>query len=785
MIILTTLKWYFFIEILALISFILGFKLFHNLDDKGYAVSKATGISLAAFISWLIMSYNIGSYSYDSLITYISAGVLGVTAIVTLFVKYNKEILIELYTFIDKRYKYIFFIELSFILILLGGTYLRGFAPDILEINKLQDFAYIQSIIGSDQFPPENIWLAGHTINYYYFGYFLTANLILFSGISSEIAYNLMPGTILGIIAITAGSIVYNMTGKRLYGIFAGLFTCVLGNYAPLMQILEKGLANGYDWWPAAHIMKNDIFTEFSLWSATLGDLQPFFTSQITLIAFVFIVFTAVKEHCFNIVENYSSKTVVFLILISIFLALNIFSNIFTIFITLFIIIILPLYHIKNCENKRNFLIHHVLTIITVILFSAILLSPFILDYTFPYTNITLTRPELYISLKSYIIVFGIFFIPIILYYLVSLYNKLRSDTTSLIYTGITVFSFIEAAAIYKTEINPVIIKGLFIIILLATGLTALIFLLRSTSLYLKKRNTLVTASIIILLIGVYLISNNITLVISSILLAGSIYFSVYADTYIKYFTTGLLICCLLTLMIADTFYLKIMNDSNMVTYSYLSIQVLLLLPMILVLSFYLSMPELKSTGKDIYITIISILLIPGVLFLILGPYYKNNKFQPIEGLIPALSGIQHMEKFHTADYESLMWMKEMVPTGTVILEGHKEGSPFTGRISAYTGLPTVLGWFDRQLFAYGPPKYDELTTRKEDINRIYTAADKTTIQELIQKYDIEYIFIGELENQIYPAETLDQFNQIGTLEYQSSQCNKCRIYKLHRNPAN
>ena len=64
------------------------------------------------------------------------------------------------------------------------------------------------------------------------------------------------------------------------------------------------------------------------------------------------------------------------------------------------------------------------------------------------------------------------------------------------------------------------------------------------------------------------------------------------------------------------------------------------------------------------------------------------------------------------------------------------------------TGLPTVLGWYVHEWLWRNDT--DDLNTKRAEIETIYTSSDKELVKELLDKYDISYIFVGSCEREKY-----------------------------------
>ena len=120
--------------------------------------------------------------------------------------------------------------------------------------EKPMDFAYLNAVVKSSTIPPYDPWYAGGYLNYYYFGQFMIATLIRFTGIVPSVAYNLAVPllfmfTIGGVYAIVSGLAELTLRARRIPAwsrkspIFAGLaavvFVAIAGNIDGLLQVVE------------------------------------------------------------------------------------------------------------------------------------------------------------------------------------------------------------------------------------------------------------------------------------------------------------------------------------------------------------------------------------------------------------------------------------------------------------------------------------------------------------------------------------------------------------------
>jgi len=112
-------------------------------------------------------------------------------------------------------------------------------------------------------------------------------------------------------------------------------------------------------------------------------------------------------------------------------------------------------------------------------------------------------------------------------------------------------------------------------------------------------------------------------------------------------------------------------------------------------------------------------------------------------------------------DYEAINWLLDNVPGSPVIAEGNTEPRGlyrWGSRVSIYTGLPTIIGWswHQRQQRSALPDQW--VSRRLDDVYRLYADANMDVAMELLRKYEVRYIYVGDLERIYYPAEGLEKF---------------------------
>jgi hypothetical protein len=113
-------------------------------------------------------------------------------------------------------------------------------------------------------------------------------------------------------------------------------------------------------------------------------------------------------------------------------------------------------------------------------------------------------------------------------------------------------------------------------------------------------------------------------------------------------------------------------------------------------------------------------------------------------------------------DRDAMRWLMENADGAPVILEAFHPGGGYRwgSRFSIYTGLPTIIGWDWHQTQQRNAGGRAVIDARTADVLTLYSGTDDATARQLLAKYGVEYVVIGELERALYPAEGLGKFER-------------------------
>ena len=141
----------------------------------------------------------------------------------------------------------------------------------------------------------------------------------------------------------------------------------------------------------------------------------------------------------------------------------------------------------------------------------------------------------------------------------------------------------------------------------------------------------------------------------------------------------------------------------------------------------------------------------------------------------PSLDGMAYLETVHPGDYHAVRWMRTNLRESAIVLERWGDSYTLSGRISANTGIPTPLGWAEHEIIWRSNQTL--VNQRLLDVDTIYTTRNTTRMLELVRKYRITHIYVGELEYETY-GDLVLKFDDIFDVVYEDRR-NSTLIYRV------
>jgi YYY domain-containing protein len=143
---------------------------------------------------------------------------------------------------------------------------------------------------------------------------------------------------------------------------------------------------------------------------------------------------------------------------------------------------------------------------------------------------------------------------------------------------------------------------------------------------------------------------------------------------------------------------------------------------------------------KVIWMVVFCILLVSGCIYLFAGTCSKIT----IDRNPPTLDGIEYMNESESGEYLAILWIRSNINGTPVIIEAPGMSYSTGSRISAFTGLPTVIGWQGHEMMWRND--HNDLRIRAADVNSIYGTTSAEHATRLMEKYNIGYVYIGTTE---------------------------------------
>ncbi len=770
--------WVIFIHLLGLISLPLTVMIFSSLKDKGFLFSKIIGLLILSYITWILLSLKIADFS-RSLVLIVMFFMSTVSVLIFLFNKHNIMNSIKL------NWKIFLRMELVFLVPFLIFIFIRMLNPDLwhpyLGGEKPMDLAYLIAILKSSVMPPYDPWFSGGYLNYYYFGQFMVAVIIHATGVLPEIAFNLAIATFFAFTFSGTFSIVFNLAVKSfqissfrkilfikrpmtflqsvkrspvIAGIFGALLLSVFGNLDGGLQLFENfseiiSKRNfsfwGFDFWRSSRMMSPGIeITEFPFFTFLFADLHAH------LIAFPYTILSLAicmsllffnyesgeKIKVFN--SNYNVNELLKLSMLGISLgalrAINTWD--YPIFLLISIVSIFWISVIKNKLFGMDTIFTAIKKSAFVFLIGYLLFLPYHLNFHTYFSSIEKTTNQT--DFTHFIYIFGLLIFLISSFYF---YFALKG------FRGLS-----SVGSYFKLRFK--IFCGIYLFLTIILGLI-FYFLLGFTSVFLfclfisivyiciKSLNKSVLYDPVMFFVT--------TLVLIGIcLLVGLEMFRVSGDIqrmnsifkfYLQIWTLFAIVAGFFAWILIN---LNFSSRLNQMKINLLwKILFLLLLLCVIIYPIFGTIERIKTRFDQQPITLNG------------AEFMKTSIYQSQYGPINL--------KY---DYDAINWIRDHIQGSPIILEGQFPLYTWGNRVSIYTGLPTLLGWDWHQKQQRWGNK-SKVQERKFIVDNIYNTTNIQLAKELINLYQVEYIYIGELEKKKYSFEGLKKFENFSDMNLQ------------------
>lgn len=713
--------------VLPLNKYILG-----DFGSKGYFFSRILGIMIISYIVWLLSRFRILPFGIISVL--ISAVVLTVCIygfIIFSFLKKGTKA--EDRSSYFNKYGYnletVISSEITVLLIHVLTTWFLGLKIPGNQTERLMDVAFMITLDKTKYMSPLDVWAAGNTINYYYYGHYLMTMISKISFIDVKYGYSLALSMIMTFSIIASFILIYILINKGLrygkaYGVIGGCISSLAVNFAgnfhyfvfykivPAIWDICRIPGDRVDYWFADSTRyigyvpenaKDRTISEFPFYSYIIGDLHAHVIDIIIvmlLLAISISYYLRVKSNAFRNKGIISEKLDIAkmfnleLIVLSFALGISSMTNYWDYLI--YFIVCGSVFLITNLffiSNKVYSLVVTGIQGIVAIIISKLVNYPFMSQFVKMINGISFTKYKSH--LHQIIILWGI---PITVVILLLIF---------------IVADFVENTNQEKNEVGCYLLfdklkftDALMLIIgLCAIGLVFLPEIIFVKDIYIEgapRANTM------------------------------------FKLTYQAYILFGLLIGYSLARFIRYI-YCNTING-----YTFLRVQLI----------------------RCYFACIILWLLTLGYPFTAVKMWmgdYKALEYLGLDSTQTILSNVP-------GERDAVNWINNELKGQEIILTASGSSYSDSCIISGLTGHPTVIGWITHEWLWHN--NYDFVDQRQKDVFEIYSNNDVETKRKLCEKYNVDYIYVGNEEYSQFTDMELLYIQQLGDIVYYNGDYN-------------
>ncbi|MBX7145391.1 MAG: phospholipid carrier-dependent glycosyltransferase [Oligoflexia bacterium] len=632
---------------------------------------------------------------------------------------------------------------LGFILFLLA----RLLSPEVYWGEKPMDFTFLNFFTRLDTLPPQDPWASGERMRYYYFGSYVFGLLHKAMNIDTGVGYNLSIATLAGMSLSAAYSAVLAICRRCGPAIIGALFVVVVSNLE-VLRLFFFGTKKSFDlFWASTRLLKEPAITEYPFWALLFADLHAHLIALAFALTLLAMLSRFLRVERQQLSGHLIAHRLLCGMLLSILFVTNSWDAISYGALTAAILVYATLLHaigssrsiVKRCGT-------------------------FLAD---------IARDGSLLTLGA---------IPICLLFKISSANDLRPH-----------FGFNQS---FEFNSLDQILRHLGIWLLpcilgLFTALCRFARRGRAVSGVCKFVAAFLLAGIPSIL-GALAEQQHITSVPWDILaLASVLIFLALSSAFLKLAPRALRVAAVCAALggfiLAGAEIGFLMDHMNTIFKFYNAIWVLLAISTALLLPFiahslWFSVPwrAARYGTRALLLTLILVFALGGAGSVL--NYFIMCTFHRIAGPRPTLDGMAYLPKMFPDDARAITWLRENVSGLPVIVEANGPSYQHFTRIGMNTGLPTVLGW-NYHVIQRGTSG-SSVRAREEAIRAIYSSSNMDAVMTYLRLYHVRYIFLGEIERQLfahgsYDQAGLDKFNSYPEIFHKVFEAGQTQIFEV------
>ena len=703
--------WWLLAGVLGLCAMPLTGRLFQGFADKGWIFSKALAIAVTGFFTWFLVSIKLAAFTT---LTCVAVVLIFVVCCIGLFLYQSRK---GIWCMPEGHGDLVFWEEVIFFAAFLMWTYFAGFHPQAYGTEKFMDYGFMEAMMRSTTLPATELWYSQGKIIYYYGGQYFAVFLTKLSVTKVAKTYNLMRTFVAAFAFAMPFSLVYQMVRDRMDGQLTGKKKCVPG-LAGLTAGISLSLAgNGH------YIVYRWVLPWIQKLQGVESDSSYWFPD-----ATRYIGYNPYREEDRTIHEFPSYS----------FVLGDLHAHVVNILFVLLLIGILYAW-MKKMKSQRL----DQVDLRTSAFWKREMLSPYLLLAglllgMYQWTNFW--DFVIYFVVTGGVMLFG---------NIVRLGGRIRKIL------AVTIVQALELLAVSYLVILPFTIQfdsmvdgvgiakyhSYFYQLLVLWGIPVLLVLVFVISLLREKLKQVEHKSL----------------------------YSLMAATDVPdlfALITGL--CAFGLILIPELVYVRDIYENGNAranTMFKLTYQAYILFALTMGYGIYRLLIVTRNK--------LSKVLAGVVLFFLVWTFgYLGNSVKAWFGDVWKVSDYQgldattFLEQQVPEDAAAIRWLRANITGSPVVLEAPGDSYTKYERVSAATGLPTVIGWRVHEWLWRS--NVADVDFKAEDVRRIYTSTDEDQVKRLLTNYDVSYIFVGSTEREKY-GDSLNEslLQSLGTVVFQ------------------